>query len=211
MALSPNFQIILTALQDYGLLLETDVKLPSVANLIAGEAVRGSWWSHKNAQQIFGVLQEVANHKDVLIMKVVSGKVTFVHRKLWSNLVTIGNARETWQLKNLSPGASTILERVDQEGSVITNKVAWSDKMKPRKLGDAVRELEKRLLIHTAEFHSESGAHAKELESWKHWIDRSRFKPKALTLAAAKEKIEQIIAGLNEQFSATATLPWKQP
>ncbi|HEV7396764.1 MAG TPA: hypothetical protein VGN86_09675 [Pyrinomonadaceae bacterium] len=209
--MSPNFQIILTALQEIGLLLESDVKLPSVANVVAGETVRGSWWSHRNAQQIFGVLQEVVDHQDVLTTKLVSGKVTFVHRRLWSNVVTIGTARESWQLKSLSPGAAAILKRVREDGSVTTNKIDWPDKMKPRKLGDAVRELEKRLLIHTAEFHSKSGAHAKELETWKHWTDRNGFKPKALTLVAAKEKLEHIVANLNEQFSATATLPWENP
>src|SRR5258705_11318152 len=93
-----NFQIIFEALTEFGLLLESDSKLPSVAGLIADGPVRGSWWAHPRSQQIFVALQQLVDHKDVVITKLVSGKVTFVHRELWSELLAIGKARETWQL-----------------------------------------------------------------------------------------------------------------
>jgi hypothetical protein len=41
--------------------------------------------------------------------------------------------------------------------------------MKIRSIGDAVRELEARLLVHSIEIHTELGAHAKQLQTWNEW------------------------------------------
>src|ERR1700681_4423049 len=40
-------------LKNDGLLLKSDPRLPSVAGLVAGEAIRGSWWAHPAAHAIF--------------------------------------------------------------------------------------------------------------------------------------------------------------
>lgn len=203
-----NFRIILEALKEFGLLLETDAKIPSVSGLVAGEPVRGSWWTHARSHEIFAVLQEVVDHKDVLVTKLVSIKVTFVHRHLWPEIVSIGLAREPWQTAKLSLGAQMLLDQIDQSGSLQTNELEWPGKFKAIKPGDAVRELEKRLLIHSEEFHTESGAHAKLVESWEHWTRRVGFKRKQVSVERAKRKLSETIAALNDRFGASATLPW---
>ena len=58
------------------------------------------------------------------------------------------------------------------------------------KLGDVARELEKRLLVVGTQFHSESGAHEKRLETWDHWIKRKKFKPARISIEAAKNHLE---------------------
>lgn len=208
MAAHTDFQIVLDALTDFGLLLESDSKLPSVAGLIAGGPVRGSWWSHVHSQQIFLALQQLADHKDVLTTKLVSGKVTFVRRELWSELITIGRARETWQLYELSEGARLLLDQVDERGSLLTNELEWPKMLKAQKPGDAVRELEKRLLIHSEELHTASGAHAKQIETWENLAKRRRFKARRITVESAKRRLEERIETLNERFGAAANLPW---
>lgn len=206
----PNFQIVLGSLKEFGLLLESDIRLPSVSGLVAGEPVRGSWWSHARAQQIFAVLQELADHKDVLLTKLVAGKVTFVHRKLWPDIVSIGQTREPWQIRKLSAAAQMLLDQIDQNGSLRTDALDWPQKFKAIKRGDTVRALEKLLLIHSEEFHTESGTHAKLIESWEHWTNRIRFKPKPVDVENAKRKLEKRIEALNERFGASAELPWQR-
>jgi hypothetical protein len=78
-------------------------------------------------------------------------------------------------------------------------------KLKP---GDAARELERKLLVHAAQFHTDSGAHAKLLETWEHWVRRIGFTAASISLDEAKKKMEARLWKLNEQFEATARLPW---
>jgi len=66
--------------------------VPSLAEAIAGEPIIGSWWSHPKAQVIFDALSEIDDDVDIRCFKLVDGKVTFVHRRLWPALVRL--ARE---------------------------------------------------------------------------------------------------------------------
>jgi hypothetical protein len=186
--------------------METDPNLPSVASLIAGEPITGSWWSHAYAQDIFTALGEFEDHRDVMFTKLISGKVTLVHRKLWPEVVAIGTAREWWQMKGLSESARALLEMVD-EGSVRTDQIAWpkSAKAKP---GEAARELEKKLLIHAGQFHTETGAHAKLLETWAAWAQRIGFHLETMPPEKAMQRMEERVRKLNLEFEAKARLPW---
>jgi hypothetical protein len=61
--------------------------VPRLVDAIAGEPIRGSWWAHPKSRQIYRVLAQIADSKEVLICRLVDGKVTFVHRRLWPALV----------------------------------------------------------------------------------------------------------------------------
>ena len=63
--------------------------VPRLAEAVAGEPIKGSWWSHPQSHQIFAVFQAVTDSEDVLVCRLVNGKVTFVHRRLWPALVRI--------------------------------------------------------------------------------------------------------------------------
>ncbi|MCU1265527.1 MAG: hypothetical protein JWM21_1845 [Acidobacteria bacterium] len=203
-----KFRNVLAALREFGLLLETDSALPSVSGLVAGEPIRGSWWKHSQSHEIFAVLQEVVDHKDVLVTKLVCGKVTFVQRRLWADVLSIGLAREAWQMTKLPLSGQMLLDQIDQKGSLQTNQLDWPTKFQAEKPGEVVRELEKRILIHSQEFHTETGAHAKLIESWEYWARRTRFKGERVAVGNAKRKLEQRIEALNERFGASAKLPW---
>lgn len=202
-----DFKTALQTLRRLGLLLETDARLPSVASLIAGEPVSGSWWSHAFGQKIFATLGQFADHRDVMFTKLISGKVTLVHRKLWPEILAIGTARAPWQMKGLSKSARNLLEMIDEQGSLRTDQIAWP-KSGTAKPGEAARELEKKLLIHAGQFHTETGAHAKLLESWEAWAKRVGFNGDTITIDEARGKMEERLQKLNKQFKAKAKLPW---
>jgi hypothetical protein len=63
--------------------------VPSLAEAVAGEPIRGSWWGHPKGQEIFRALGAVDDSPDVLCFRLVDGKVTFVHKRLWPALVRL--------------------------------------------------------------------------------------------------------------------------
>lgn len=197
--MTKQFDKVFLQLHEFGFLLLTDPSLPSVSRLVADAPVRGSWWSHKNAQEIFAVSEMLEDHPHVLIVKLISEKVTFVHRELWGHVYSIGVAREDWQLKNLTHAATQLLKTLDAEGSLQTNKL---------KAGEAARELERRLLLRANQIHTESGAHAKVIETWDTWAKRAGFRAQAKSPAAARRFLEKRLAEINTKFGGKGRLPW---
>jgi hypothetical protein len=63
--------------------------VPSLAELIAGGPIRGSWWAHPKAHEIFDAAQTLEDSPEVLVCKLVGGKVTYVHCRLWPALVKL--------------------------------------------------------------------------------------------------------------------------
>jgi hypothetical protein len=73
-----------------GIVLESACgPVPSLAAAIAGEPIRGSWWKHPKTRQIFRCTRAVRDSKQVLVCRLVGGKVTYVHRRLWPALVKL--------------------------------------------------------------------------------------------------------------------------
>ena len=200
-----EFGKVFLELEKLGLLLLSDANFPSVSGLITNEKLRGSWWAHKDAQTIFAVSELLEDHRDVLIMKLISEKVTFVHRELWGRIYSIGTAREDWQLNNLSPAAKLLLKAVDAEGSLQTNKAGKKFGPKP---GEPARELELRMLVHAEQKHSESGAHTKVLQTWDTWADGREFRTRTRSAPAAKRFLEERLAQINLDHNGSGTLPW---
>ncbi len=62
-------------------------KAPSLAEAIAGEPLPGTWWSHSRSQEIYAATRAVRDSPDVLVCRLLAGKVTFVHQRLWPALV----------------------------------------------------------------------------------------------------------------------------
>src|SRR5205085_8745956 len=53
--------------------------------------IRGSWWAHPKSREIFRTLSEVSDSPDVLVCKLIDGKLTYVHRRLWPTLVKLAS------------------------------------------------------------------------------------------------------------------------
>ncbi|HET6164654.1 MAG TPA: hypothetical protein VFG37_13365 [Planctomycetota bacterium] len=184
---------VLARLTDAGLLLQQDAVVPSVVGLVTGESLKTSWWGHPKGRLVFGVLSELADHRDVLFTKLLAGKSTLVHRRLWPSLLGVATAREAWQTRRLSPAARRVLRRID--GGAAPLGVP----------GPVARELEARLLAVAREVHTESGRHALELEAWNAWSRRARCR-RAPSLAAARRALEQAVLELGAPLDA---LPWQ--
>jgi hypothetical protein len=75
-----------------GVLLESARgPIPNVAEIIAGEPISGSWWGHPSSHSIFDAINAIADSPDVVRTRVVSGKVTLVHRRVWPALVRVSD------------------------------------------------------------------------------------------------------------------------
>ena len=67
---------------------------PSLAAAIAGGPIRGSWWGHPKAGRILSCSRAVRESRDVLVCRLLEGKVTYVHRRLWPALVKLQDRLE---------------------------------------------------------------------------------------------------------------------
>jgi len=72
--------------------------VPSVAEAIAGGPIRGSWWGHPKGRLIYSATQAIGESPEVLVCKLIDGKVTYVHRRLWPALVKLASRFEPEQL-----------------------------------------------------------------------------------------------------------------
>jgi hypothetical protein len=83
---------VLAILKREGVMLESGQgPVPNLVEFIAGEPVKGNWWSHPQSHSIFALTRSVRDSPDVLTCRLVNGKVTFVHRRVWPALVCLAN------------------------------------------------------------------------------------------------------------------------
>jgi len=74
----------------HGVVLESaHGPVPILAEIVAGERIRGSWWGHPKSQVIFRLTRTVRDSDDILVCRLIHGKVTYIHRRLWSALVRL--------------------------------------------------------------------------------------------------------------------------
>jgi hypothetical protein len=70
-------------------LVSANGPVPKLVEAIAGETVKGSWWSHPKAGRIFAALEAVTDSPDILVCRLVAGKLTLVHKRAWPALVRV--------------------------------------------------------------------------------------------------------------------------
>ena len=75
--------------------------IPSLVDAIAGEVVRGNWWSHPRARVIFTLTRTMRDAPAVLVCRLVDGKITFVHERLWPSLVRVADEFPTRRLSRI--------------------------------------------------------------------------------------------------------------
>jgi hypothetical protein len=47
---------------------------PSLAEAIAGEPIRGSWWGHPMSHRMYAIFEAVRDSREVLVCRLVGGK-----------------------------------------------------------------------------------------------------------------------------------------
>lgn len=73
--------------------------VPRLAEVIVGGPIKGSWWAHPQSYDIFRVFRALGESSEVLVCRLVGGKVTFVHRRLWPALVRAASHFSARQLE----------------------------------------------------------------------------------------------------------------
>lgn len=164
----------LAELRRSGILMKADAQRPSVTTMAAGEPIRGSWWGHSKSSVIFQALERLVDHPEVALTKLIDGKDTFVHRSRWPELLAKALQADA---SSLPPQTRQVLRRVKEAGSLTVEELKIPG-LDPKARRDAIRALERRLLIYAREYHTEKGAHSKSLESWEHWARRLKVKPR---------------------------------
>src|SRR5688500_1106033 len=123
-----------------------DAAVFSATALLAKEPVRGSWWSHPKASDMYRSITEVDDHEDVEIVKLLGGKLTFSHRRLWPAMLAAVTEGAAWQTKDLPRSALRLVERLEEAKSIRADMI--KDLKKEAKL------VEERLLVFAASVHT---------------------------------------------------------
>jgi len=114
--------------------------VPSLAEAIAGAPIPGSWWAHPKANTIFLCSRAVRESADVLVCRLVGGKVTYVYRHLWPALVRLARRFDADRLAvieevhtpsgrhevNVTSFAEWVPEEVAQAAAKLTDEEATS-------------------------------------------------------------------------------------
>jgi hypothetical protein len=104
--------------------------VPNLAEAIAGEPIRGSWWGHVKGRTIFRATQAICDSPDILVCKLIDGKVTYVHRRLWPALVKLA---PRFQKKQLAKA----WEEHTKSGAHVAREIAFPDWVPPEIIKEA--------------------------------------------------------------------------
>jgi hypothetical protein len=185
---------LVKTIEKHGLLPMHDSHALSATTLLAKEPVHGSWWAHPKANEMYRAITAAEDHEDVAIVKLLGGKLTFVHRRLWLSLLSVATERAGWQVDDLPSSVEKLLEKIERA----------------KLRGDAIRELKKevkliedRLLAYVSNEHTEAGRHEKVLESWDAWKKRVGLKGKKPTGEKGRKELEEAASAF-----APLRLPW---
>lgn len=188
-----------------GLLLRHDPVLPSFTTLAVGGAIRGSWWSHPRTHEIYDLLQVFHRGAGALSVKLVNGKITYVHRRLWPALLNTVRGRSAWQRDGLSPAAQSLLRVVRRRGAVRVDHLSTPPSVER---SSAIQELEVRLLVHASSVHTETGAHRKLLRSWSRWCADAHDSVVPFVPVEGRRQLETAARELAPSGARPVRLPW---
>jgi hypothetical protein len=182
-------------LERIGLLLEHDAALPSVTLLCAGEPIRGSWWGHPLGHAIYDLLHELNERSGQLDAKLVNGKVTYVHARLWPAFFALAEQRTEARIEGLDSLAKTLLARTEPGAALRLDHLQQEGTAPGKALTAAARVLEARVLVWSGSVHADAGAHARVLQSWPGWrrdhdVEASALQPRSAHEALAAAGVE---------------------
>ncbi len=90
MSACANAEAALAFVREHGVVLASARgPAPRLTEAIIGEPIQGSWWSHPQSRRIYAILQAVSASEQVLVCRLIDGKITLVHRRLWPALIAL--------------------------------------------------------------------------------------------------------------------------
>jgi hypothetical protein len=84
----------LTFIRKRGVILESAriARVPNLADVVIGKRRSGSWWGHERGKHFFWLTRSLRTSPDVLVCRLVAGKITYVHKRLWPDLARLAPA-----------------------------------------------------------------------------------------------------------------------
>ncbi|MGH2625602.1 MAG: hypothetical protein ACRDHY_02995 [Anaerolineales bacterium] len=157
---------------------------------------------------MYAVLRRLEAGRNVLRLRLLDGKWTYIDRGLWPAVLRIVARRRAWQAAGVSPLGRRILERVNRIGVLDLQNRARLGGVTLGAAGDAARELEHRLLVVSYEIHTLAGLHSKRLESWASWKERHGARVGGMREPEARRRIESLVAAMAPEGGPVRALPW---
>lgn len=119
---SVNVQGALSFVRKHGVvLMSARGPVPNLAEAIVDEPIKGSWWAHPQSHHMYQVFGAVCESDQVLVCRLVGGRVTLVHRRLWPALVRLASELP-------KPGLAAVRQEHTSKGShraVVTPFPRW--------------------------------------------------------------------------------------
>ncbi len=169
----------------------------ALVDAAAGERLHGSWWGHPAGHAIFRALEGLREDADVFLCKLLDGKQTYVHRRLWPALLRLQAEPALWPA--LSSGGRQLLLRVERDGAV-------------RATGRLRLELETSLRVVARSEHTPSGAHAVVLTPFRsHFSAADRAAAARLTLGQAQAALAPASRALPSERRRSRGTPSRRP
>lgn len=172
--------------------------VPSLVDEIAGPDVKGSWWSHPKGVAIYNTSQALIHDSAVLALKLVRGKITFVHSDTLPLLLRVVSDPQ-WRERKISqidPETRRLLKYIDDAGVVRLDTLAHDWQGGAKALKKSKKILEDHSLAVGGDVHTETGTHAPTLESWAHVRQRMGREPdSSIDVEEAIERLKRLAAG----------------
>jgi hypothetical protein len=131
----------LAFVRDRGIVLvSANGPAPKLTEAIIGEPIKGSWWAHPQGHHIFRIVRAVSESDEVLVCRLVKGKLTLVHRRLWPALVRLA---ERFGPEHLAQ----VREEHTPSGSHVSREIAFPQWVPPEIAQQAQAMSEQEALI----------------------------------------------------------------
>jgi hypothetical protein len=112
--------------QLHGVVLESaNGPVPSLVQAIAGVSVKGNWWAHSRGKEIFQITRAVRESDQILVCRLIAGKVTLVHRSIWPALIRCAEHFRPDQI-------SQIIEEHTSSGKHISKSIPFPEWVPPQ-------------------------------------------------------------------------------
>lgn len=186
----PPLRAVLAAFRERGLALTTSELWAAAVRLKRAELMK----AHASVDT------RLLTHRDVLVLRLVDGRPTLVHRDLWPDLLAVALSGAPWQMEWLPPKDARLLEVVEEEGVVhLDSDLAERLDAAGKSLG---KTLMARLLV-LGLMEPRGDGTVWTLVSWWRWAEEQRVTPSP-DEEAARSRIAVAAKGLAEH----TRLPW---
>jgi hypothetical protein len=81
---------VLTWVEDRGVVLQSARgPVENVAQFVAGEPIRGSWWGHRSGKEIYEILNLLDASEHIVTTRLLNKKVTLIPARVWPAIVRV--------------------------------------------------------------------------------------------------------------------------